>query len=102
MNQGGSVVTDRYAPDRWWEAHGALSDKVDRMAEAQAGCSAATGAAIEELRRWKKDQNGDIRETRDDIKKIRGWLISLLGGLVVALLLLIVNIALTLSNIPTG
>lgn len=68
-------------PPDWWE-------KLTELRERQAGCSASTVAAIDELRRWKKEQNGDIKSTKEEIGRVR----KLMTGLLISVILLLAGV----------
>jgi hypothetical protein len=64
--------------------HVALSNKVT-----------AIGTDVENLKDYRDKQNGALLRLTEQTEEIRRWLTGLLGGMVVSLLLLVVNLVVT-------
>ncbi len=53
---------------------------------------AAHGARLEALEEYRDKQNGHLQRIEEKVDKITTWLIGLLGGMIVSLIMLIVNL----------
>ncbi|MGE5552815.1 MAG: hypothetical protein ACM3XZ_02690 [Betaproteobacteria bacterium] len=53
---------------------------------------------VENLEEYRDRQNGALQRLTDQVDEIRRWLTSLLGGMVVSLVLLVVNLVVTFGR----
>lgn len=47
---------------------------------------------IRDLEEWRVRQNGELKAIRERLDNVKNWLMGLLGSMVLALLLLVVNL----------
>ncbi|MDI6872558.1 MAG: hypothetical protein QME79_14640 [Bacillota bacterium] len=53
---------------------------------------------VENLEEYRDRQNGALQRLADQVEQIHRWLTSLLGGMVVSLVLLVVNLIVTFGR----
>jgi len=66
----------------------------ERVGEHETPCADVVRAqeAVRNLERWQKDQNGHLCSIDCKLDGMRTWLIGLLGSMVLALVLLVINL----------
>ena len=67
-------MTNDNPPTNWWE----------RVSKAE--------VKIDNLEGWQERQNGSLRAIEDKMDNIHSWLIGIMGGLIVSLIMMILNL----------